>query len=177
MYSLPPLLRCGFARNVFKSFTLKILLFLFFLFLLSCNSGSNSKTTSTDTSNVIPGSLADTLLNLQKLEEKAEQEKDFTTLDRLLSPDFSMTRLDGEVWTREQLYEDIRSTSSDYYYSPKYDSVKVATEKDTAYMNYKISFSNQGANAMDTVKYDMSTIWLRKDTSWMIFRMSVGRGK
>ena len=147
------------------------------LLILSCNSNDGTSSGNADTSNVVPGSLADTLLGLQKQEEKAEVDKDFATLDRLLSPDFRMTRLDGEVWTREQLYEDIKSMSSEYHYSPKYDSVKVATEKDTAYMNYTISFGNRGANSTDTVKYDMSTIWLRANASWIILRMSVGRGK
>jgi hypothetical protein len=144
--------------------------------IISCNSNNSAPSGNADTSNVVPGSLADTLLNLQKQEEKAELDKDFATLDRLLSPEFRMTRLNGEIWTREQLYEDIRSMSSEYYYSPRYDSVKVATEKDTAYMNYKISFGNRGANSTDTVKYDMSTIWLRANASWIILRMSVGRG-
>ena len=157
---------------------MKLILPLLTAFLiLTCHSNDGTPNGSADTSNVVPGSLADTLLGLQKQEEKAELDKDFATLDRLLSPEFRMTRLDGEIWTREQLYEDIKSMSSEYYYSPKYDSVKVATEKDTAYMNYKISFGNRGANSTDTVKYDMSTIWLRNNASWIILRMSVGRGK
>ncbi len=150
------------------------LLLLLILFLISCNS-NKSPGESPGHPNVIPGTLEDTLLHLQKQEDRAETEQDFAVLDKLISPEFRLTRLDGEVWNREQLYEDIRSSSSDYYYSPIYDSVKVATAKDTAFMNYKISFTNRGANATDTMRYDMNTIWLRSDTSWVLLRMSVGK--
>ena len=115
------------------------------------------------------------MIHLQELADKAEIEKDTIALDTLLSPEFRVTRLDGKTWTRAELYEDIRSTSSDYYYSPIYDSVKLATAKDTAFMNYKISFINRGANAVDTMKYDMNTIWLRKNAGWMLLRMSIGK--
>ena len=144
---------------------------------LACGSGETPATEKpADTSMVIPPTLQDTLLALWQQEEKAELEKDFATLDRIILPSFTMTRSDGQVWTRDQLYEDVRGMSADAYQSPIYDNVKVVSSNDTAFMSYRIGFPNQGVNAVDTNRFEMSSIWIR-DSTWKLFRLTVGEAK
>jgi ketosteroid isomerase-like protein len=146
------------------------LLFAMF-FLLSCTGKNKTSPITEEKTGMNSEDIKHTLTVLQKEEDRAEAEKDFTTLDKLLSKDIIIAIDGGNYFGRDTMYALLKKVirNNQPYEDPKYDKINVAVSGNTAVMSYLVAFrsrDNEGKTSEE--KFMNMVTWIKQDDQWQV---------
>jgi hypothetical protein len=116
--------------------------------------------------------LKEELVALQYEEDKAESDRDFATLDKILSEDLTIDFLAGitdlHIPNRDSFYMILRKSPPDStYIKPLYENNKMTTAGDTVVMDYKVTFYEDTRDGDTLTSYFQNTVkWIKVDGRW-----------
>ena len=139
--------------------------------LISFSSCTNKK--KNGTTSVSTEKLKEELTDLQYQEDKAESDKDFATLDKILSKDITIDLVADihkfHIPNRDSFYAILRSTPADTsaYKQPLFENIKVTTSGDESVMDYLVTFydSSQDVESMPN-QYHNVVKWIKVNGQW-----------
>ena len=139
--------------------------------LISCSDKKKKETTAIPTSTDSTGSIVRVLTDLQKQEDKAESDKDFATLDKLVAKNVTVTLDEFYIPNRDSFYAIMKRIPADTsaYKEPLYEDIKITSAGDTAVMDYLVTFDEKDQIRKSVLnQYHNVVSWIKINGQWQI---------
>ncbi len=121
-------------------------------------------------------SLERELMQLQRAEDDAEDKRDLTALDRLLSDDFIFTTPNGALSDKKKLIDDVKNDEPEAGQTIGYDEIRTQDYGKTAVVNYLLTVKGKNKEGKDyTNRYRNTVVWVKQQGRWQMAAIHVSR--
>ncbi len=115
-------------------------------------------------------------MQLQRAEDDAEDKRDLTALDRLLSDDFIFTTPNGALSDKKKLIDDVKNDEPEAGQTIGYDEIRTQDYGKTAVVNYLLTVKGKNKEGKDyTNRYRNTVVWVKQQGRWQMAAIHVSR--
>ena len=120
--------------------------------------------------------VTEKLMQLQKTEDLAEDNKDIVALDRFLTEGFIFTGPNGSISEKKKFMDGVRSDDAVPGHTVRYDDVKSYFYGRTVVINFSLIENGRDKTGKEyTSRFRKTVVWVKQREEWQMAALHVSR--